>query len=299
MGHLDVLPVLVKASVSLRSQFSAKRSVAVAMPTARFLKLLLKAALNDDVPGLASQCAYSLVFSFFAFILLLLFVASYSSLTFSAGIPRSFLSTLPSDIRQMVFTQVQKLAEHPRSGALALAALLTLYTTSAGMARLVTAVNRAYRIVEHRPWWKRMAVGALLTLAGLVLVFLPAIWGLLGSLITDLLAGIGLEERLRFLSWLRWPIMVVGAFGWLDLLFAVAPECQHRWRPLTPGAFVAAIGLLLANFGIFSYVSRLETMSVTYGTVGGFMVLLLWLYVASFILIMGAEVNAVLEAPLK
>ena len=261
-----------------------------------FGKRLVKEIVKDDLSGQAAQCAYALAFSIFPFILLLISIASFLPSKGPGGpVPPEILHQLPGDVQHIIATRVQEIAERKNGGALTFAALLTLYSAAAGMATLITGVNRAYDIVEQRPFWRRILVGVLMTFAGIVLVLVPALWGAIGSVAANLLARFGLGGAAALIAVLRWPAMLVGAFAWLALLFRISPERLGKWRIITPGALFSAGALALSNLGLSFYVSRFSNMSASYGAVGGFIVMLLWLYVSSLVLLVGAEVNSILE----
>lgn len=261
-----------------------------------FGKRLLSEIVGDDIPGMAAQCAYALVFALFPFLLLLAAIASFLPSQGPTGpIPPEYLQRVPPQVADIITARIHDIAAHRSGGALGFAIVTLLYSCSSGMATIVTGVNRAYDVKEQRAFWKRLLIGLLLTLAGIVLVFVPALWGAIGSEISRVLAHFGLGTLGVLVVWLRWPVIAIGAFAWLTLLFRVAPETQHHWRPFSPGAFFAVIALIAANWGLSFYVSSIANMSATYGAIGGFIVLLLWLYVSSFVLLFAAEINAVLR----
>jgi membrane protein len=87
---------------------------------------------------------------------------------------------------------------------------------------------------------------------------------------------------------------------WMMLLYRVAPETSKKWRPFTPGAIFSMIALGIANVGLGLYFGfSAKSQTVTYGALAGFIALLLYLYVVSSIVLIGAEVNAVLEQARK
>ena len=261
-----------------------------------YVKRLVKEVLADDLMGQAAQCAYALAFSLFPFILLLISIASFLPSKGPGGpIPPELLHRMPSDVQHIISARIQEIADQKNGGALTFAALLTIYSAASGMAVLVTAVNRAYDVPEQRPFWRRILVGVMLVFAGIVLVMLPALWGAAGGALASLATRFGLSLVATAIAWLRWPVMIVGAFAWLALLFRVAPEKYGKWRIVTPGAVFSAVGLLVANFGLSFYVSKFSNMSASYGAVGGFIVMLLWLYASSLVLLVGAEVNSLVE----
>lgn len=268
-----------------------------------FLGRLYQELWDDDIFGLSAQCAYALVFALFPFLIALVSVASFLPAgPEGAQLPPELTSQMPAAVRDILEARIDEVASLDRTSTLTIALLVAIWSAAAGASTLVTAINRAYEHVERRSFVKRRLVGLALVGAGAVLVFLPSLWGWFGSIATSILESFGMQDIAFLVDWLRWPVILVGAFLWLTLLFHVAPEGQTKWRLITPGAVVASVGFLLANSALSFYVEIARDMSVTYGSLGGFVVLLLWLYVVSFVLLVGAEVNAIRDsarAPLR
>ena len=262
-----------------------------------FLRALLRGIWNDDLMGLAAQCAYAFVFAMFPFLIFLVSLAAFLPAdTTGPQLPSELSAQMPESVRQILEARIDEVAAGDRAGTLTLALLVAVWSATAGATKLVTAINRAYDVIETRGFVRRRLIGFSLIAAGAVLLLLPALWGWFGGVVRSVLERIGMEDQAVLVDWLRWPVILVGAFAWLTLLFRVAPEGQTRWRLVTPGAIVASLGFLGANRALSFYVESARDMSVTYGALGGFVSLLLWLYACSFVLLLGAEVNAVLES---
>lgn len=268
-----------------------------------FLGRLVQEILEDDVLGLAAQCAFALVFSLFPFLIALVSLAAFLPQgATGTNLPPELTSQLPVAVRETLEAIVGEIASADRTGTLTIALLVSIWTATTGATTLITAINRAYDLVERRGFVRRRLAGLALVAAGAVLILLPSIWGWFGGIAKEVLEMFRMQDIAVLVDWLRWPVIFVGAFLWLTLLFRLAPEGQTRWRWITPGAVVASLGFLAANSALSFYVENARDMSVTYGALGGFVVLLLWLYVASFVLLVGAEVNAILDsarAPLR
>ena len=265
----------------------------------QFLKRLYREVYEDDLLGQAAQCAFAFAFALFPFLIFLVALASFipGAEAGTTALPDDLTAQLPRDVRTILDRRIEEVADRTdRTRILTFAFVLTIWSASGGAAALVSAVNKAYDIEEKRPFWKRRAIGSMLMLAGAVFVFLPALYGSVGGLVARILhRNEYLAQTAVLIDWLRWPVVICGAFAWLMLLYRAAPEIGARWRPLSPGAVVSAIGLLAANRGLSLYVENANTLSLTYGALGGFIVLLLWLYVSSAVLLLGAEVNAMVD----
>ena len=165
------------------------------------------------------------------------------------------------------------------------------------MASVITTLNAAYDVKESRRWWKRRLLAIVLTVAFslfivatlTLLVFGPK----LGAVIAEWF-GLG---RLFTVAWnvISVPIVILCALIGVGLVYQLAPNLRQRWRWFTPGAVLAVVLWLGMSFGLRLYVQHFANYSATYGSIGGVILLMLWLYLTSVVLLLGAEVNAEIE----
>ena len=95
---------------------------------------------------------------------------------------------------------------------------------------------------------------------------------------------------------LRWPLALLAAMLIYAIVFFAAPNVEIRnWRCITPGAIFGVGATVLASAGFFFYVSSFSSYSATYGAFAGVVILLIWLDLSSSVLLLGAELNAVID----
>ena len=246
----------------------------------------------------AAALSYYFLFSLFPALLFLTALLGYLPLT---GLQERLMSyvvnVLPPEAARTVERTLSEVLHGSRGGLLSLGALATLWAGSNGMASVISTLNVAFDVVEWRPWWKRRLLAIALTIAFscfviatlALLVFGPklgavaATWLGLGSLFTTLWNLISV------------PVVILCGLAGVELVYHLAPATQQRWRWLTPGT-VLALGLWLAmSFGLRFYVERFANYNATYGSIGGVILLMLWLYLTGVVLLLGAEVNAEIE----
>jgi membrane protein len=189
------------------------------------------------------------------------------------------------------------LTSHPTS-ALGIGFLvsltLALWSARSGTSSMITALNVAYEEPEKRSfiWFQVIAIG--LT-AGIVLFTLVAL-GLIAVLpvVIDFLP---LGEFGKMLSSIiRWPVLLVLLLVGLSVLYRYAPSREEpKWRWVSWGAAVAT-ALWIIGSALFSlYVAKFAGYDKSYGSLGGVVVLLMWLYLSAFVVLLGAELNAEIE----
>jgi membrane protein len=157
------------------------------------------------------------------------------------------------------------------------------------------AMNRAYDVEESRSFWKKYLIAIGLTLlAGTFVIgaFMLLVGGqFLASRGAEALGLRGVWETV--LNLIRWPVALALVMVAMAFLYWAAPNIDLPFKWITPGAVVFTIVWVVATLLFGWYVSAIGNYNATYGALGGVVVLLLWFYITSFIMLLGAELNAV------
>jgi membrane protein len=258
-----------------------------------------KKAGDDNVGFLAAGVAF---YAFLAFVPLLASVVLIYGLvadppTVAEHIGRLFAS-LPRDAAALIADQLRSLTASPKSTtglSLAVALALALYGASKGASGVVTALNIAYEVKETRGFVRTMLLALAMTLGGLAVMLLAAAVISVTAAVEALLPNASgfVHFLVQLLSWLA-ALAAVGAA--LALVYRYAPNRPDSpWRWITPGSAAASLLWLLASLGFGLYVSHFGNYNATYGSLGGVVVFLTWLYLSAYILLMGGELNSELE----
>jgi membrane protein len=254
--------------------------------------------VDDDVLGLAAQLAYYFFLALFPAILFGLALASFFPLgTLTDDIGRLLGPVVSPEVLKLVQDQMKRLADAESGGLLTFGVAGALWSSSAAVVSIVDALNRAYDITESRPWWKvrLTAIGLTLGLAIFVLAAITLV--LAGPTIADYLDDkVGLGSAFRW-SWLilQWPVAILLMSTALGLVFYFGPDAEQDWTWITPGALIGSLLWLLVSLATKIYVANFSDYNAAYGTIGGVMVVLLWLYVSGIAVLVAAELNAEIE----
>ena len=257
--------------------------------------------VDDQVTEMAAAAAFRLIL---ALPPLVIFFAALSSLVDQYTGVDAF-ATLQQQIReaplpQQVQDTIQLVLDTARRqgspGLLSFGILLTLWAASGAIDALMKAFNRAYDTTETRPFVRRrlLALGLTIGLSLLlVAAFVLVVFGQrLGWWLADL-AGYG-PTFAAVWDVARWPVLVSFVVLALAVLYWAGPAIAHSFRWITPGAIVATLLWLAATWG-FSLYLRFAEPGSAYGALGALVVLLFFLYVSSIVLLVGAELNAVVD----
>jgi membrane protein len=255
-------------------------------------------AKEDQLPLVSAAVAFYALLAIFPAMIAL--VTIYGLVADPADVERQLAGMsemLPETAREVIGGQMRGLAGQS-SGALSfglVASLLgALWVASGGAFALIRAVNIAYDEEERRGFLKLRALALLFTLAGIVLFGVVVF--LIGVL-PAIFAFVGLGDVVqRALEIGRWPLLAALAAFAISAVYRYAPcRTKPKWRWVTWGGAVAPVVWLGATALFSYYVSSFGNYQQTYGAIGGVIVLLLWLYITSFAVLFGAELDAEME----
>jgi membrane protein len=173
-----------------------------------------------------------------------------------------------------------------------------IWSASGYVGAFFRAANVVYETREGRPFWKLRPLQILVTIVLTMLLALVAIaivlTGTLAHAVGDAI-GLG-SSAVTIWNWLKWPVLLAIVAGMIAALYYIAPNVKQpglRW--ITPGSAVALVTWIVAS-GLFGlYVSQFGSYNKTYGTLGGVIVFLVWLWVSNLALLFGLEFDAELE----
>jgi membrane protein len=223
--------------------------------------------------------------------MLALFPAAIFLLTLLAYLPIPHLeralinltrSALPGDASALLSGFVDNVLSHRRGGLLSFGAALTVWSASSGIHALMHQLNVAWDVEERRSFLKRRAVAILIAICFVLLVI-----GAFGLIIFG---------RTLHLRHLRWFIIGAAVLLGLALIYHHGPDVRRPFRIITPGTVLALAMLVLASVGFQIFVTRVSSLSVTYGSLGAAITLMLWLYLAGWAILLGAELDATLSS---
>jgi membrane protein len=254
--------------------------------------------MADNCLGLAAQLAYYFFLALFPALLLLVALVSFLPIE---GLMDTITATLarvaPIEVLTIIQDQVLKIAHDKNGGLLTLGMIGTIWSTSSGVSAIIDTLNQAYDIQESRPWWKTKLIALGLTLALAVFIVISFVLVLVGPTLAEHVANwVDLGPAFTW-SWkiLQWPVVFGLVTMAVALIYYFAPDAEQEWIWITPGSVFATVLWLLISLAFKFYVSHFGSYNATYGTIAGVIVTMLWFYVSSLAVLVGAELNAEIE----
>lgn len=175
---------------------------------------------------------------------------------------------------------------------------LALWAASGYVGAFIRASNRIYETREGRPFWKLRPLQLAITLIAIVILALLVL-GLVftGPVVSAVAGPLGIGDTAQTLwSILKWPAMVSLVILILGVLYGMSPNVRLRGaRWITPGAIVALVVWVIASVAFAFYVGNFGSYDKTYGTLGGVVSLLVWMWISNLAILFGAELNSEIE----
>lgn len=264
--------------------------------TSKYLRDIIVHFIDDGGSVLAGYIAFSGLLALFPFLIVLTITASYLGQGAAASqAVQEMVAVLPPEVGAVLRPAVDEVLAQPPTGLLGISVLGAIWAASSGLEALREGANRAYGVeTPHSYWWNRLqSLWLVLLLAVVTPIAMVAI--IAGPLIwTAVTTFVELPLRVQLIyTALRYLLGFLLLLGVTSALYQILPNVSLRKREIFPGAAFTVLAWL-ATASLFSiYLSYATNFSVTYGSLGGIVVTLIFFYVSAAIFVLGAEINAV------
>lgn len=253
---------------------------------------------NDNVTNGAAALAYYLVLAIFPAASFLLSLLPFLPIPHLQQAIMDMLSEiLPGDVAKMFTGVVQSVTTKPQGGLLSVSLLMTLWAASNGLYAVMQQLNITYDVKEGRPFWKvrGTAIGLMVIFTLLVIgAFSLVVFG--GTVQSWLASSFGMGSvLLAVFAALRWLIIGCALLATFAITYYLGPDVEQKFKFISPGSIFGTLLLVLATLAFKFYVSNFGNYNKTYGSIGAVIVLLLWLYIAGLVILLGSEINALVE----
>ncbi len=267
-----------------------------------FFKLTFKEVGEDHVGAFAGNLTYKALFAIFPLFTFLLSLLGLFGAEDLVNTMVDYLSgALPPSAADFIGGQLQSIAGSQAESAFTIGAivsiLLALWGISGAFRSVMEAMNVMYAVEEDRPFWKQYGISVFISLAVIALMlvaFCIVIFG--GSTGGGLAELIGLGSVFEVVwTIVQWPIVACVVLFTFSIIYYFAPAARQRFRWISPGAVLAFVFWLLFSLAFSFYASNFGSYGATYGSLAGVILLMLYIYYSAFIMLVGAEMNQVIE----
>ena len=255
---------------------------------------------KESLANKASSLAYNFMMAIFPSIIFLFTLIPYIPINnfqnqlltiISLLLPRNAYSAFESTLEDIVKNQNGKL--------LSLGFVLALFFATNGIHTLMDAFNKSSLTVETRSWFKQRIIALNLT----ILIAFSLILGVGVMVLGEYVVNFFQKELSQIESnfWIylilisRWIIIIIVYFVTISILYRYGPANSKKWKFFSAGSWLATILAVITSVGFSYYINNFGTYNKLYGSIGTLLVMMLWLYLNSFILLIGFELNASLD----
>jgi membrane protein len=252
--------------------------------------------VNNHTMAMAAGLSYYFVMSLFPLLILAASIlAFFPHQDLFNRVIGAMSAVIPPDSMGVVRGVLKDVLQANKGGFLTIGILGTLWTASGGFASLIEALNVAYDVPETRPIWKTRLIalglmfvmGSLLVL-GVMVMFVGPEFGKWLALKTTAV-GWGFAQVWPTLRWIISASLIVLA---IEIMFFWAPNVKQRFWASLPGAIIGSGTWIGTSYLLGLYFQHFANFNKTYGTLGGAIALMAWLYYSWFVILIGAEINS-------
>lgn len=265
-----------------------------------FLNEFIFRMKNDNVTAIGAQLSYYLILSIFPFLIFFLNILSFTPLV-REDVLQSIIVVLPLETQMVITSLVLETVQTSSETLLSLSAITGIWAASKGIMALIRAINKAYDVEETRSYIELRLLAIIFTLALLILLTIVLLTIVFSEVIGNQIFNFfGLTLNFMFFwEYFRIIISIGSMILIFALLFRFSPSIRNgqgvSFKQSLPGAVFSSLGWIITSTLFSYYVNNFGNYAKTYGSLGGMIVLLIWLYMSSIIIVMGGEINATLS----
>ena len=254
-----------------------------------------KGLMEGAITTRASSLAFNFFLAFFPSIIVFLTLIPYIPVT---GLQETLMEllnvVLPPSTNEITFNALDDIINNTRGGLLSIGFLLALYFSTNGINSLIEAFNASYHIRENRPIIQQriLSLGLTLLLSFMLIIAIGLI--IFGKFVVSYLTEYKLITQYAggLILYGKWfTILLVLLLG-ISILFHLGPSIKSKWKLFTPGSILATLGIIITSIGFNYYINHFSQYNKIYGSIGTLMIILIWMYFNSIILLTGFELNA-------
>lgn len=249
-----------------------------------------------DVTGLGAQLAFFFLLSIFPLLLFLITLLPYLNLS-KDQVYDFLVRVMPGEIYLLIEETLNEILTTQNTGLLSFGIIATIWSASLGMDALIKSLNFSYGVEENRPLIVSRGMSIVLTILMIFILIVALALPIFGRQIgLFIFTYLGQEEGfLELWGAIRFVIPSLIIFIVCTVIYWVAPNIRLDLKSVLTGAVFTTIGWLIISYGFSIYINNFGNFSATYGSIGGIIILMLWLYLSAMLLLIGGQVNAVMQ----
>ena len=260
----------------------------------KFVKEMYYRLMYDEISLLSANLSYYFILSLFPMLIVALALTPYFKID-QQFLLEKIQNFAPGDLGNYLFDMISEVLNNKNNTIITVGIVFTLWSASSGIYGIIIAFNNAFRVRDGRIWIVTKFISVVITALFLVGMFVVLALVVFGKQLTYLLFHkFNLDEGFYNLwSVLNYSFPILFIFIVFVFLYIMGPNLKLKAISIIPGAIFSTISWTLVSRLFGYYIDHFSSYIKTYGTIGAFMAFIIWLYITGYILIIGAEINAI------
>ena len=250
--------------------------------------------MYDEISLLSANLSYYFILSLFPMLIVALALTPYFKID-QQFLLEKIQSFAPGDLGDYLFDMISEVLNNKNNTIITVGIVFTLWSASSGIYGIIIAFNNAFRVRDGRIWIVTKIISVVITALFLVGMFVVLALVVFGKQLTYILFHkFNLDEGFYNLwSVLNYSFPILFTFIVFVFLYIMGPNLKLKAISIIPGSIFATFSWTLISRLFGYYIDHFSSYIKTYGTIGAFMAFIIWLYITGYILIIGAEINAI------
>ena len=260
----------------------------------KFVKEIYYRLMYDEISLLSANLSYYFILSLFPMLIVALALTPYFKID-QQFLLEKIQNFAPGDLGDYLFDMISEVLNNKNNTIITVGIVFTLWSASSGIYGIIIAFNNAFRVRDGRIWIVTKLISVVITALFLLGMFVVLALVVFGKQLTYLLFHkFNLDEGFYNLwSVLNYSFPILFIFIVFVFLYIMGPNLKLKAISIIPGAIFSTISWTLVSRLFGYYIDHFSSYIKTYGTIGAFMAFIIWLYITGYILIIGAEINAI------
>ncbi len=243
----------------------------------------------------ASSLAFNFFLAFFPSIIVLFTLIPYIPIVDLQDTLMELITTiLPPHTNEIAFSTIYDIINNPRSGLLSIGFVLTIFFATNGVNSLIEAFNSSYHINESRSIIQQRLLSLGITFLLSCILMITILLIMFSKTVVNYLITTEIIENksIEYILFGKWMVIIIMLFVGISIIYHFGPTIKKKFKLFTPGSIISTCLIIVTSSFFNYYISNFAEYNKVYGSIGTLIIILLWMYINSIILLIGFELNA-------
>ncbi|SCH72373.1 MULTISPECIES: YihY/virulence factor BrkB family protein [unclassified Romboutsia] len=255
---------------------------------------IIRKSRYSEINSKAAEIAFYLLLSLFPFLLFTINALAYIPIMQTNRYIYILEKIIPQGAFDIASSMIQSAIDNRSISLVITSFFLTIWTSSRAVRGLIRSINRAYNVKETRSYFKVFRIAMIFTIMLLILIFSSMIFLVFGERLGHFLLNYIGVDRVLINIWNMWRYLI-GLSTMIIIflsLYMYTPNKKVKIKDAIPGSIISTISWFFISYAYSYYASHFANYEVIYGSIGGVIILMTWMYLSSWAILIGSEVNA-------